>query len=316
MNKTKKMTQGAMMLAIFGALVLIDRITAFLFTELVVLVVPIIVIMYSAMHTVKDGIILSVGILILSFILGNLYTSYLVFVPVGVVTGILYSYFLNKNCNKSLLLFVAIITYVACEILVCLVIYPLLGMPFASQLQELSEVFNQMSQAGGINYQSVFEQMGVNFTVLLTIMFIFSTILTGAMEGVIIHLLSIFLLKRFKIKDVENTNIYNIKPNPVLAYISFLSLFSLFLNRYFTNDVLKYISIVVSMFGLIVLLFYGYLFLTIYGKLVMKKNIGTIVVLLSLFIPAILVAVIIIGFLYGAGPLRKKLEELVGGNNE
>lgn len=311
MNKTKKMTQGAMMLAIFGALVLIDRITAFLFTELVVLVVPIIVIMYSAMYSTKDGIVLSVGIAILSFILGNLYTSYLIFVPAGVITGVLYSYFLNKNCNKSLLLFIAIISYVACEVLVCLVIYPLLGMPLATQLKELSEVFNQMSQAGGMDYQLVFNQMGINFTVLLTIVFIFSTVLTGAMEGVIIHLMSIFLLKRFKIKDVENTNIYNIKPNPILAYVSFLSLFSLFLNRYFTNETVKYVSIVVSILGLIVLLFYGYLFLTIYGKLVMKKNIGTIVVILSLFIPAILVAVIIVGFLYGAGPLRKKLEEQV-----
>ena len=34
MNETKKLTQGAMLLAIIGALILIDRMSTFLFTEL------------------------------------------------------------------------------------------------------------------------------------------------------------------------------------------------------------------------------------------------------------------------------------------
>ncbi|MBQ1911247.1 MAG: hypothetical protein II174_06975, partial [Erysipelotrichaceae bacterium] len=64
MNQTKKMTQGAMMLAITGALILIDRMTAYWFTEFVVLIMPIVLIMYATMHTLKDGVLLSVGLLI------------------------------------------------------------------------------------------------------------------------------------------------------------------------------------------------------------------------------------------------------------
>ena len=68
MNKTKKLTQGAMMLAIMGALILIDRMTAYWFTEFVVLIAPIIIIMYSAMQSFKDGLLLSVGVVIISVI--------------------------------------------------------------------------------------------------------------------------------------------------------------------------------------------------------------------------------------------------------
>ena len=71
MNQTKKLTQGAMMLAIIGALILVDRVAAYFFTELIVLLIPVVIIMYSTMHTLSDGMVLSVGMIIISFLLGN-----------------------------------------------------------------------------------------------------------------------------------------------------------------------------------------------------------------------------------------------------
>ncbi len=40
----------------------------------------------------------------------------------------------------------------------------------------------------------------------------------------------------------------------------------------------------------------------------MHKNIGTFFILLSFFIPVLLMSLVIFGFLYGAGPLRNYLE--------
>ena len=70
-----------MMLAITGALILIDRMTAYWFTEFVVLIMPIVLIMYATMHTLKDGVLLSVGLLIISFLLGNFQLTYLWSMP-------------------------------------------------------------------------------------------------------------------------------------------------------------------------------------------------------------------------------------------
>ena len=108
MNQTKKLTQGAMMLAIVGALILIDRMTAFWFTELIVLIMPIVVIMYATMHTFKDGVMLCVGLLIISFLLGNFNMTYLIYVPIGIVTGLSYAWGVRRgmvtlvNCFHSL----------------------------------------------------------------------------------------------------------------------------------------------------------------------------------------------------------------------
>ena len=316
MNKTKKLTQGAMLMAIFGALVLIDRITAYWFTEFVVLVAPIVIVMYSAMYTKKDGVLLSVGIAVLSFILGNFNTVYLIYIPVGIITGLAYSFTLTKTKNKTSLLLVAVGTYVISEIIVSYIVYPLIGIPISQQLSELSLMFEQISNGGGVNYIETFETVGIDFKTLLARLLAISFVIVGIMEGIIIHILTIFMLRRFKIMNIENTSLWNIKSNPVLAYICFGSLFLLFLNRFITNDIFKYASLIVSMLGTIVLLFYGYVYLVIYGKLVLKRNIGTLVILLSLFMPALLLGLAIIGFLYAAGPLRKQLEERVKVINE
>ena len=316
MNKTKKMTQGAMLLAILGALVLIDRITAYWFTEFVVLVAPIIVIMYSGMYTVKDGGLLSVGIAILCFIIGNFNTVYLIYIPVGIITGLVYSFGLSKGLSKTKLLLLAIITYTLGEVVSSFIVYPVLGFPIAQQLTQINEMFDELKVVSGLDYAETFETIGLNFSSLISIIFVISILIVGAMEGVIIHLLSVFLLKRFKIKDIGRTNLLDIKPNPTLAYICFISLFSIFFEKYINNEALRYILIVVAMLGSIVLLFYGYIFLVIYGQLVLHKNIAPIVVLLAFIIPILLFALIVVGFLYAAGPFRSKIDEALGKKNE
>lgn len=311
MNKTKKITQGAMMLAILGALILIDRLTAYWFTEFVVLVAPIIIIMYSSMQSFKDGIFLSIGIIIISFILGNFQTLYLIYIPVGVVTGLAYSFGIDKGLDKSTLAFIACVTYVVGEILASYVIYPILGFPVSTFIDELKLTLEKSGSIMGMDYSSIFTSSGFDFNTILVIIFFISVLLVGAMEGFIIHLLSIFLLKRFKIKDLGRINLWDVKPNKIVAYISFISLFVFFLRNRIANETLYYILITVAIIGSVILMYYGYIFLTLYCAIVIKKNLAGLFVILSLFIPVLLIALIIIGFLYAAGPLRTYLEERV-----
>ena len=308
MNKTKKLTQGAMMLAIMGALILIDRMTAYWFTEFVVLIAPIIIIMYSAMQTFKDGLLLSVGVVIISFLLGNFQMTYLIYIPVGVVTGLAYSFALKRGLDKSTLLFIACVTYVVGEVIASYVIYPLLGFPITQMIEELKVAMDQSSSLTGFDYASVFKTAGLNFDKLLVIIYLISTIIMGAMEGLLIHILTIFLLKRFKIKDLGRVNLWDLKPNKVVAYISFLSLFTFFLKDKITNETLYYVLFTIAIIGFVILLYYGYIFITLYGAIVLRKNIGAIFVLLAFIIPAILLALVIMGFLYATGPLRTYLE--------
>ena len=77
------------------------------------------------------------------------------------------------------------------------------------------------------------------------------------------------------------------------------------------NEALSYGILIASMLGIMVLLYYGYLFVILFGVIILHRNIGAFVVLLAFFVPVVFLLLIICGFLYGAGPLRKYLEEKV-----
>lgn len=308
MNQTKKITQGAMMLAILGAMILLDRVMSFLFTELIVLIVPVILIMYSCMNTFKDGLVLSVGIIILSFILGNFNMTYLIYTPVGIVTGIVYSYGLSKGKDRTTLLFYAIVTYVIGEIASYYIIMPVLGFPIQELLTSYKESINQVTSVSGVNYEAVLGNVGINLDKYIIIMVMLSTILMGIMEGLLIHILSVFLLKRFKIRDIGTISLWDIKPNPVVAYVSFLSMFFLNFAKLITNETVYYICVTITIVGAMVLIYYAYLFFMLYGAIVLKKRFGGLIVILCLFLPPLMIMLMIVGFLYGSGPLRRYLE--------
>lgn len=297
-----------MMLAIYGALVLIDRITAFWFTELVVLIAPIIIIMYSAMQTFKDGVFLAVGVIIMSFLLGNFNITYLIYVPVGIVTALSYAYGIYKNRDKKTLLLISISVYIVGEVIASYVIYPLLGFPVSQMIEEYKIVLETASKTSGMNYAEMFSKVGLQFDKIIVIIYCVSTILMGLMEGVIIHILSIFLLKRFKIKDLGNINLWDSKPNKLVAYLSIASMSILFFKDYITNDTLYYIAIIISLIGCLILLYYGYIFSILYGRIVLRKNIGGFFVMIALFVPIFLIVIMIVGFLYASGPFRLYLE--------
>ena len=311
MNQTKKITQGAMMLAIMGALIIIDRMMGYFFDVFVVLIVPIIIILYSCMNTLKDGAILSVGILIIAFLLGNFQITYLIYVPVGIVTGLSYSYGVFKNSDKRTLLIIAIVTYVLGEIIAAFVVYPLLGFPISQMLAEYMEAINQSSSITGFNYSEMFSMAGFDLAKMIGVIYVISTIITGAMEGFLIHVLSVAFLKRFKIKDLGRTNIYEVRGNKTLSYIALAMTSLIFITRYTDNEAVYYVCTIASILGGIILFYYCYIFLILYGVLVLKRNVGAFVVLLSLFVPSLLLMIIILGFLYGSGPLRAYLEKKV-----
>ena len=85
----------------------------------------------------------------------------------------------------------------------------------------------------------------------------------------------------------------------------------IFITRYTDNEAVYYVCTIASILGGIILFYYGYIFLILYGVLVLKRNVGAFVVLLSLFVPSLLLMIIILGFLYGSGPLRAYLEKKV-----
>lgn len=314
MNKTKKLTQGAMLLAIIGAMMLIDRQLSFIFETFIFMAMPIIIIIYSTMYDIKDGALLSFGLLVMAFLFGSL--SAYVSVPLAIIVGITTSIVIKKTSNRKLILMVAVIMYVIGEILLAFLIQPLVGLPdIKTQIEELNtlvvKMFNFLP-----NSNLIFESLPFNKDHFLIVMLLAGIILTGVIEGFFTYFLSITILKRLKIKDITDSKPIVFHLSTGTSYILFI-LSSLgylimnypsFIEKY---EIISYIIIITSTISSFILFYYGYIFVTIYLKLVLRnKSLLIILFLMIIFMFFVLYPVlIIIGFLYGSGPLERVLEK-------
>lgn len=310
MNNTKKLTTGAMLLAIVGAVMLIDRQLSFLFQELIVMLAPAIIIIYSAMYDVKDGLILSVSLLIIGFLLGNPSYTFL-YMPISVIVGVGYSIGVKKNLDKTRLMLIAMCLFVLGEIIVAFIVTPIIGLSIPDQLTQIKEMYDEMFSGAGIS-TDVFLQIGINFDSLLLVIFVLSTILMGIAEGFIIHLLSLFLLKRFKIKEFDKGSLVSINLHPIVAYVCFLLFASTMFVAKIENETIKLIVFTLGAIGSIILAYYGYVFCICFIKLKTRRNTAGLIVILGIILlfPISLILLVIFGFLYGSGPFKRTLERL------
>ncbi|MDO5440666.1 MAG: DUF2232 domain-containing protein [Erysipelotrichaceae bacterium] len=314
MNNTKKLTTGAMLLAIVGALMLIDRQLSYMFETIIVLAMPVMIIIYSTMYEIKDGAILAVCLLFLTFVLGNPEYAF-INVPIAVVVGMGYSFGIKKNFNKTKLMIISMILFVIGEVIVAFIVTPLLGISIAQQVDSIKEIYTEVLNQAQLGTEA-FDVLNINFSNLVLIMLVLSTLLLGVMEGFIIHIISLFLLNRFKIKTIDKAGIVSINLHPAVAYVCFLSFASMYFLKYFESENIKLAILTLSMIGSIILFYYGYMFVITYLKLrTGRKQAGLLtIVIIILTMPLSMLILVILGFLYGAGPLKRKLSEL-GGNN-
>ena len=317
MNKTKKLTQGAMLLAIIGALMLIDRQLSFMFNELILLGVPIVIAIFSTIYTVKDSLSLCVGLLVLAILFGSL-TTY-IYMPISIIVGLAVSLSIKKGFDRRKINIVASIVYVVAEILVAFIILPIFGTSVESQIEALYLTFEEMAKVGGLGIAT--SAIG-NISLFLLIILVASTILMGVMEGYLTGLLVTLLLKRLKIKDIGFKSALDIKMPTYMAYILiFLTSCSFIVSKipdFKTNyEVLTYIIICLSGIASLILAYYGYLFANIYFSKKYRKKNSLMVFFFTIFLfPFSYIILIVLGFLYGSGPLRNYLENCYNVDNE
>ena len=320
MNQTRKIVEGATLLGILGALMFIDVRFAGFFSTFITLILPVTIIVYAARYTFKDGLIFAITCLLFSFVSGASIVSIeaIVYFPIGIIVGVCYSYGLKKDLDRRKLLAIAIISFIIGEIIATFIIYPLFGIDIESILNSSVDflVNNQMFEIDGMSPKEtldfVFSRIGVSLELFLIIILILTVIMTGVFEGIIIHILAILLLKRLKIKDLGRVSLYEMKPTKILSYVCFLAVFALFGINSINNQTIKLIIISLSLLALMILLYYGYIFVMLYGQIVLRRNL-TIYIILGIFLllPLFIITLMILGFLYGSGPLRNYIESKV-----
>ncbi|MBQ1512406.1 MAG: DUF2232 domain-containing protein [Erysipelotrichaceae bacterium] len=308
MNSTRKITYGSMLLAILGAVMALDRyVFALAVDELIFLLQAVIIILYACKYTWKDGVYLSFGVAVLTFLFGGL-MSYL-YCPLAIVGGLVYSYGVVKDWTRTKLLLITIILFVFSEFILTLLVIPLFG----QSVEQLYTEMEAMMQASFANLPQGY--LPANFIpALLPIIYSLSIVLMGIMEAVLVHLLTVILLRRFRIREIRTMPLKDIRIKPVVGYLLIAPLIAtMFVNRGAVEmNTMQIAMTSVSLVAAISLYVLGILFISLYGRLVLGRSLVFFAVLLSLFIPVFMLVVIMIGFLYASGPFQRLLERRIG----
>lgn len=305
MNKDiRKITDGAMMVAMIGAVLLLDRQLAGTISGMVLFLFPLPMVFFSAKYGLKDSWMVLAAVFILLFMLGTPQTIF--FVGCEAVIGMVYGSCVYRGMDSRRLLLITIIMAAATELLALVVSAAFFGYSIADEVSLLQGELSGLSETTGMTLPDQYNSAG-----FLKGIFLFSTILLGVMEGAVTHLMSRILLRRMKIKVPGGMKTRKYEPEKWHGYLALACTVG------FYAAGLGYISYepaavflqgagLVSLTYLIVFGFIGCrrVISTLYPQL--RAASAFLPVMLLLFAPLIL---IMLGFLYITTDVRSKLKE-------
>ena len=295
MRNTKTITTSAMLLALIGALFLLNRAFAFFFDPIAHTVSALIILIEIVLYGYKMGLVVSFGALIMGFLFGGSYI--LIYTPLAILAAFAYGFAVAKRFGAKEAVAMTSVIYIIGEFIITLLIMPLLGIDTISDLStSLSEMFKEMG--------FVFDAM--SFENLIKVSLSISLALTGFLEGLLLHLLAKIIFKRFHISTLPKEKAIVLRP--LHGYIAMFLVFGfIFVNSREINDIIYYVVSCLGLLAAVVLIFSGYTYFVSLGNSYRMNFSLYLILIIVLLFPYSLLILIITGFLYITGPLKNTL---------
>jgi uncharacterized protein YybS (DUF2232 family) len=310
-NNVRKITEGAMMIAIIGVLLFLNRQFAGILTLYFVIILPIPLIIYGIKYSVRDLITVSASLLFLTLILSTGIAD-IAYAILSILVAIVYARNFKLKKSKTIILLRTVIITAIGEVLILILFSSVLGINIDLEIKSILELMENMFPQNDIE-----TMFGDGLLQLMYILFIVSTMFTGALEAIIIHFVTNLILKRLGYEYIPPTQLSDISLPKVLAYVMFIFIFAYrFVYELIQIEIVRNLLAALVAISSIVLFSFGFIFVTVYFLIKYKKNITIVLVLLTIFLPTVTFpTLVILGFLYSATDMKKKLIE--GGlNNE
>ena len=216
-NQTKKMTEGAMMVAIVGMLLFINRQLAGMLEMVMYWVLTFPILMYTARYGVKSACVPAISMVLLSFMIAAPTTIFYLFSCD--VVGIVYGAGIRKKWkNGTLLLWTGIFTFVS-----YLITTVLFAAMFGYDPAEDVEMVKML-----LDFMHI--DIGIPLAKIVTYVVIGSAILMTVLQTMCIHMIANVVLKRMHIETRAMKSIFEIKVPKSVGY-TIIMIWVLFLVR-------------------------------------------------------------------------------------
>ena len=281
------------MLAIIGAVMLIDRQMAGAISGTVLYLFPLPMVFYAAKYGWKNSLAVLAALFALLFMLGTPQSIF--YVGMEAVIGTVYGAGIYSGTDNRRILIRTILMSVVLEIMALFVFSAFFGYDMTAELNEYKTLFSSMFQATGAE-----PGMAVNLDSMIRNIFIVSIVLTGVLEGLITHFVSRMMLKRLHFKLPPSTPLWEYFPPKWSGYLGMVGFAAFYwsIARPLSEELYQNIMQGFGMIGVFYLAAFGFIGILVVVPRVWpstRKWIGIPAVLL-LLTSAPLIA--IFGFLY------------------
>ncbi len=293
--KTREIVEGALMSAVVATFMFFNIQMGGIFSY-VMFLLPLPLVYVSFKYGYKTGLIVYVGSLVLTAMLGDIISIITLFIE-GII-GVYYGNGLRKNIRSSILLLNTILLAILYNIITIVLASEFFGYNIDAEIEIIGELFNGFA---------------IDFAKYFRLMFYVTIPLIGIMEGYLTHVFSRFLLRRLKFAVEKPISVYDYEPHKWAAYLALLltAVFYISLSTNFLVGIYQEIGIVVGIIGALFLYFYGIVALMYLFKLLIPKA-SVLSMFIILFASLyLLIGILIIGFLYITTDMKQKVVERI-----
>ena len=168
-NNVRKITEGAMMIAIIGVLLFLNRQFAGILTLYFVIILPIPLIIYGIKYSVRDLITVSASLLFLTLILSTGIAD-IAYAILSILVAIVYARNFKLKKSKTIILLRTVIITAIGEVLILILFSSVLGINIDLEIKSILELMENMFPQNDIE-----TMFGDGLLQLMYILFIVST---------------------------------------------------------------------------------------------------------------------------------------------
>jgi len=293
-KQVRPITEGAMMLAIIGVLLLLNRMTGQTLIGFLVFILPLPSIFYIAKYGFKQGLVLSFAILLFPILIGDFVALF--YVGTAIVVGLAYGYGVYKDKDNGWLIlvtafFTLISLFFETYLLAAFVGEDLIG-EFTIIIQMLMDSLAATGTAIPPNFMTIAMS-------ILPLMLIGMSLA----QAVATHIIAIILLQRLKIKTRKMKPIFELIIPRRFAYLFAIGIFTNLGLTLTTNETLQIILTNIYMISTMAFCTDAFIFILIFAKLSGKRFLSFAAILVF-FVPTI---GIVIGLFDSFTDIRKRV---------
>ena len=218
-NSTLKITTGAMIIAIFAMLLILNRQTGLFFEEFFVYLLPLPMAIYTALYDWKYGLMVFIGMTAFSFIFGGFTTIF--YAISSSLIGLVFGTMVCRKVDPTKMLIIIMVFSAVSNVISSVALASLFGYDIDMSLTEMKSMLTKTLDASGYGALGEFYTMD-----LLKQLFVFSMAIMGLVQGFIVYRLGLLIMKRLHIsvgRAVPLLEFYPPSITGIIAMAAFLS---------------------------------------------------------------------------------------------